>query len=218
MQTPREREYRDSYMSCPNNILALSDAEKIDLTSRIESHQGVIRAYIHPYFLLHSEREYTSESASAPRRERDSWERDFWRRHYSEKRAEHPSIEYVESSFREAVRTHGVDKSPLVVFEEGHRVSDLVREFREVSLFPYIVPTEANKPNPLVKNPLQDSAWETLRELLRELGVRHIDLGGMLHGFCVEVAQNELQKAFHVEISLPVHPPENELTVDHFGL
>lgn len=216
--SPRKIEYLQSYADCENNALALSPEARSELISRIVARQHTIRAYVHPFFILHSEREHTDPDSSlglagvTP---------SGWAGYYRHKRTVHPSIDTVEAAFRDAVRAHSdLDQPPLFVFEEGHRIPALIQEFRDSKLLPYIIPTMNSNPTPLVRYPdnRAPTPWGTLREHLLDLGVRTIELGGMLSGQCVEVAETQLQRAFYVETLLPVHPPKNELTVDHFGL
>lgn len=217
--TPAKLAYRDAHADCENNILTLPDAARSDIMARIAAHNGTIRAYVHPFFILHAEQEHTHPNFSPKLPSLRSISLNSWAGYYQHKRTVHPSIDAVEKAFRDAVLTHAApDEMPLLVFEEGHRIPNLIRELRGASLLPYIVPTMENNPTPLVRDPLFPSPWGTLRELLRDMGVRNVELGGMLSHMCVTVAEFELQKAFFVDTLLPVHPPKNELTVDHFGL
>ncbi|MFA7277394.1 MAG: hypothetical protein WC101_00190 [Candidatus Gracilibacteria bacterium] len=217
--TPKKLAYRDAHADCENNILTLPDAARSDIIARIAAHSGTIRAYIHPFFILHAEQEHTHPDFSPTLRGFQGISSSGWTGYYQHKRTVHPSIDTVEKAFRDAVLTHATpDEMPLLVFEEGHRVQNLIRELRDASLLPYIVPTMDSNPTPLVRDPHFPSPWGTLRELLRDIGVRNIELGGMLSHMCVTRAETELQKAFYVDTLLPVHPPKNQLTVDHFGL
>ena len=216
MHSLHMEQYLSTYADCENNILTLPDQAKYELISRIAAHQNTVRAYVHPFFILHAEREHTNPnllpqfSGITP---------SGLAGYYQHKRTIHPTISIVENAFRDDVLSHSApDQMPVLVFEEGHRIAALIQEFRDAKLLPYIIPTMESNPTPLVKKPLFSTPWGTLRELLLDLGVRNINLGGMLSGQCVEVAHAQLQRAFYVETSLPVHPPKNELTVDYFGL
>ena len=216
MHSLHMEQYLSTYADCENNILTLPDKAKYELISRIAAHQNTVRAYVHPFFILHAEREHTNPNLLP---QFSDITPSGWAGYYQHKRTIHPTISIVENAFRDDVLSHSApDQMPVLVFEEGHRIAALIQEFRHAKLLPYIIPTMASNPTPLVKKPLFSTPWDTLRELLLDLGVRRINLGGMLSGQCVEVAHTQLQRVFYVETSLPVHPPKNELTVDHFGL
>jgi|GEM_PF-6848457 len=216
--SPRTTKYLQSHADCERNPLTLSPEGKNKLISHITAHQYTIRAYVHPFFILHAEREHTDPNFDP---NLTGVMPAGWAGYYRHKRIAHPSIDVVEAAFRNAVHVHSdPDQPPLFVFEEGHRIAALIQEFRDAKLLPYIIPTMESNPTPLVRYPdsRAPTPWGTLRERLLDLGVRNIQLGGMLTGQCVDEAQAQLQRAFYVETLLPVHPPKNTLTVDHFGL
>lgn len=204
-----EIRYRDTYGDCPNNILTLSDSARTEVRARIAASDGTLRVFVHPFFLLHPQADCVQLPPD---------DALFWKRYHDKMRQDYPSVEGVERAFREAVRTDTPDQAPLVVFEEGHRVQDLIHQLRDTALLPYIVPTMQYRPTPLAQSPRYNSPWSVLRELFLDLGVRNIPLGGMLTPMCVAVTHQELEKAFYVEQSLPVHPSKNILTVDYLGL
>lgn len=218
MHSLHMEQYLNTYADCENNILTLPDQAKYELISRIAAHQNTVRAYVHPFFILHAEREHTNPnllpqfSGITP---------SGLAGYYQHKRTIHPTISIVENAFRDDVLSHSApDQMPVLVFEEGHRIAALIQEFRHAKLLPYIIPTMESNPTPLVQYPdaRAPTPWGTLREYLLDLGVRSIELGGMLSDQCVNEAKMQLQRALYVETSLPVHPPKNELTVDYFGL
>ncbi len=217
--TPRKLAYRDAHADCPRSIFALPDAARSDIMTRIAANNQTVRAYVHPFFILHAQKEHTNPDFSPTLPGLRGISSTGWAGYYEHKRTIHPSIDTVEKAFRDTVLMQAAPgETPLLVFEEGHRVQDLIRELRDAPLLPYIVPTMEANPTPLTRDLRFTSPWETLRELLRDMGVRTIELGGMLSHMCVTLAEQELQKAFFVGTFLPVHPPKNELTPDHFGL
>lgn len=197
--SPETIAYRDAHADCENNIFTLPDTAKSELIARIAQRRGTVRAYVHPFYILHAEQGQTDS--------------DGWTEYYRHKRIAQPSIDAVECAFRDAARTHSSpDQTPVLVLEEGHRVQDLIRELRGSTLLPYIVPTMRGNPTPLVRDSLFPSPWGTLQELLRDIGVQNVELGGMFTHLCVTLTKEQLQKTLYVDMLLPVHPPK-ELAV-----
>ena len=211
--------YHHAYADCENNIFTLPDATRAQLVSRIAKHRGNVKVYVHPFFLFYAQYKCADQDVRPG---------NLWWEHYNQKRTEFPSIEAVEQSFRNAVRTHSFDhRVPVLVFEEGHRIQNLIQEIRSTTiLLPYIIPTMRGNPIPLVAGePLSEFTirdafhWLDLREQLRSLGVLHIQIGGMFSDQCVQDTYHELQKSFYVEPSLPLHPAgKNLLTAGQFSL
>lgn len=191
MNTPTSQELGYS------NLLDLTPSDRDVLKQRISDQGATVRAFVHPFYILHRQRARTQPASP---------QSAFWLGHYAHERMNSPSLPFVEQAFRDAVLTDSSHQPPLLVFEEHEQIQGLIDEFRDHSLLPYIIPTGKNQPTPLLPDPRYDSPWTALRETLRDLGVRNIHLGGMLAPLCVTVTRHELQKAFYVETSLPIHP------------
>lgn len=185
------------------DLFELTPQAKADFQQHVAGHGGNIHAFVHPLYLQHRKQLKLQGDMA-----------DFWRDYYEHLYREASSIRDVQEAFQSAALNATPDRPLLVVFEEGHHIPMLIEQLRGAKFLPYIIPTFADVPTPYVRS--SDayglSSWGTLRELLRELGVRNVYLGGMFTDLCVRRAFYELQRGFYVEASLALHPPQKELT------
>ncbi len=186
------------------DIFKLTEEEKEALRARVLESKGLARIMVHPYYI-------------AQKRMHDP---DVLQ-HYDLNR-----VGIVENGFKRILETGS--NTPVVLFEAHGMVSHTVgkiNKFLEKSKNSiYLVPTYPDNPRPYFPNyRYSGEEWHKLIELLKDLGIKKLIIGGMLlHNVynqdslmgCVGTTVNKLSDDFEVQVS-SISSPESRKDVKY---
>lgn len=190
------------------DIFALSDEEKKDLTERIRESDGIIRIFVHPYYALH---EIHSQGQI-------------------------DDLERIDGALHKILGYKKDERPPVIVMEGYQTIEELynlIKGFNQDDI--YIAPTfcgtsqpypgEESLQFPIDKEKIS-SNWQEYIDLLTELGVEKILIGGQYlsvhssqhmrtddsrYSRCVGFAINILRKNFNLRISNATNYTRSEI-------
>jgi len=193
-----------------SNFFDLSDLEKEHLSRRIESNDGEVEVFIHPFFV-----EHTDSRKSESSRLKD-YEKDFPQR----------SIDDIKSGLFTLLKKNEQDTSPVFMFEEkGYMASaqkSIETELGEgMRNHLYVVATRYESPIPDCPDGIKNEdfrandPWNSMAEMLKSVGVKKIRASGAFLDMryanfpmdgCLGSAIKNLSVHFDVEITESAYP------------
>lgn len=208
------------------DLLSLSEEENELLVSRIQTSDGVIRVFVHPYYY----EKMRARDGEARAMEEDTLLDTIGGITDSSLK----KLDRIYETIPRIVRSCAEKGPPIIFFEEEPRIKKLGVELDEMlsqsssGARAYLVPTFEDRATPRVAITADDQSmarqdeenWPLLIDQFKTLGVKKIIIGGTFltiekgenertaqYNYCLGTARNELSKSFDVSLS--------ELTFPH---